>query len=71
MIDLSHVQNLMEQEVSRKEFLRYIGIAILSVVGITNLIKNLSQPLQLPVQTKTIEKNSQLSGGYGISAYGR
>lgn len=69
MIDLKHVHDLMEQEVSRKEFLRYVGVGLLSAVGITNIIKNLSQPLQLPTaQQPRVQKSTS---GYGMSPYGR
>ncbi len=67
MIDTSKVQTLLQQEVSRKEFLRYTAIAILSFIGVTNFLKNINQPLQL-VSSKS---SSNKSSGYGMSAYGR
>lgn len=69
MIDTSHVQELLEREVSRKEFLRYVGVAFLSVIGVTNLLKNLNQPLHLPAQSSSTRSNEL--PGYGMSAYGR
>lgn len=69
MIDTTHIHALMEREVSRKEFLRYVGVALLSIIGVTNFIKNLSQPLQLPA-TAPKQLDNKLSG-YGHSAYGR
>lgn len=68
MIDTRHLQELMEREVSRKEFLRYVGVAFLSVIGVSNIIKNLNQPLQLPNSQHTATKEVS---GYGMSAYGR
>ncbi len=69
MIDTKHIQELMEREVSRQEFLRYVGVAFLSIIGVSNLIKNLNQPLHLPVAAPK-QLDNKLPG-YGMSAYGR
>lgn len=37
------LQDLLEKKVSRREFLAYIGAAILAVTGITALLKTLGQ----------------------------
>ncbi len=55
----------MQKEVSRKEFLRYLGLALLAVIGITNLINNLQNTLSGERQKKL------QSNGYGSSVYGR
>ena len=68
MIDLSNFHELMEKDVSRKEFLSYVGVALLSVVGVGSFLKNLQQPLSL----NSIDKpGAKKVAGYGMSAYGR
>jgi arginine exporter protein ArgO len=57
----------MQQEISRKEFLRYVGIAFLSLFGVAAVLQNLSNTLGQP--SKKVEKKE--SSGYGYSAYGR
>lgn len=52
---------LLKQEMTRKEFLQYIGGALLVSFGITSLLKSL-------MQTKPHVQTSALD--YGSSAYG-
>jgi hypothetical protein len=69
MVVLEDFHELLQRDVSRQEFLRYIGIAILGLVGIASMLENLhkafgkSQPKQISQQGK--------SSGYGLSAYGQ
>jgi hypothetical protein len=51
---------LLEQEVDRKEFITYLGIALLTVLGISGLIHALSQPLH----------RGLLNRGFGSGTYG-
>ena len=55
----------MEKKVSRKEFLRYLGIILLSLIGITNILNNLQQIINKSTQ------QTKSSRGYGMSAYGK
>lgn len=64
MVDLN-INDLLQKEVSRKEFLKYIGVAILGVIGITQLLNNLQKSLA----PKQIEHKQPT--GYGASPYGR
>lgn len=50
---------LLQKDMTRKEFLQYVGGALLVAFGVTNLLKSLLQT-----------KPSQSSIGYGSSAYG-
>lgn len=70
---IEKVQDLLQQEVSRKEFLRYAAIALLSVVGVTNVLRNLQNVLgnDIGSTNKLTAKQKEASGGYGMSAYGR
>lgn len=53
--------NLLSREVNRAEFIRYIGIALLSMVGINTFIKYLHENVG--------DKSSKR--GYGSGAYGQ
>ena len=55
-------QNLMNKEVSRKEFLSIFGLAALSIFGFGTVIKMLTG--------KSLDKHSLLKEDYGASAYG-
>lgn len=61
------LDNLMRREVSRGDFLKFMGIALLGVIGVTGFFKNL-QKAMLP---EAAGKNRSVAAGYGRSAYGR
>lgn len=65
MVKLESVHDLLQKDVSRQEFLRYIGIGLLGLIGVTSMLQNLhlSSGQQTPKQART--------SGYGYSAYGR
>lgn len=65
MVGFDKFQDLLQQDVSRKEFLRYLGIALLSVIGVTSMLQNLQNAARTPIQ-----KNTN-AAGYGVSSYGR
>jgi len=57
------IQNLIQTEVSRKDFLKTLGFGILSIAGLGTLLKLLSgRSASLPFHSAT--------QGYGSSAYG-
>jgi hypothetical protein len=56
-----NIQELLHKEMSRKEFLRLIGVSLLAVGGISSLLKSFEH----------VGKTSQKTKGYGVSAYGR
>lgn len=58
---------MMQREISRAEFLKFIGIALLGFIGVIGFIKNLHEivPPQRPV------KKRQVAASYGRRAYGR
>lgn len=62
------VSNLLEREVSRSEFLKYIGVAFIGIFGITAFIKGLHE--HVPAQTAKMQQPTARAG-YGGSAYGR
>ncbi len=57
-------EGIMQREVSRVDFLKYMGVALLGVVGIVGFLKNLHEAVH------TGDKQSG-ANGYGRSAYGR
>ena len=61
------LDGVMAREVSRGEFLKLVGVALLGLIGVMGVLKNLHEIV--PAQTAT--KNHSASGGYGRSAYGR
>jgi hypothetical protein len=67
MIGFDNINELMKQEVSRKDFLRYIGVALLTLIGVAGVLKNLETSLG---GSKAKEINTK-PAGYGASAYGR
>lgn len=54
--------DLLSREVNRAEFIRYIGVALLSVIGINSFIKYLHDNVGNKQNTKR---------GYGGGAYGQ
>lgn len=55
------IESLLQQTMTRKEFLRYVGSAILVLFGISTVLKSLQT--NQSASTKT-------SMGYGSDAYG-
>jgi hypothetical protein len=58
-----HLQTVFEKPMNRKEFLGYIGAAILAVVGVSGMIKALLHHNGSPA-------SHSVADGYGSSGYG-
>lgn len=56
------IDELMQREMTRKEFLSVIGFGIASLVGLSAILELLG---------KTKSEPQQHSNGYGSNAYGR
>ncbi len=56
------VDELLKQEVSRKDFLQYIGVGLVSLVGLGGVVKALNIDVFKPAQP--------IVASYGGSAYG-
>ncbi|MCX6727590.1 MAG: hypothetical protein WCO19_00700 [Candidatus Saccharibacteria bacterium] len=66
MLGSEKLKNLMETPMSRKEFLRYMGIMLLSVIGVGNAISALSDS-----HKKALGPSSPLKrNGFGGGKYG-
>ncbi len=59
--------SMMQHEVNRGEFLKFMGIALLGLFGVVSFVKNLHEI----VPAHSLAKKQPASGGYGRSAYGR
>ena len=55
------LQNLMQKEMTRKEFLAAIGLALASILGFSSVLRLLTGK----------DHAQQSSGGYGSRTYGR
>lgn len=65
----TNIQTLFATEMDRKKFLAYAGTVLLSVVGITGVIKVLTQAHPTPSHQ---QKSYPIqTSGYGGSVYGQ
>jgi hypothetical protein len=62
MIAERQISDLLSTEMDRKEFLLYLGAATAGLLGLSTILKIITQPA---------EKHRQSSGGYGNSVYGK
>ncbi|HTE22465.1 MAG TPA: hypothetical protein VK674_05500 [Candidatus Limnocylindria bacterium] len=62
MIKMHKFQELLQRELSRKEFLQVVGLMILSAVGISGMLSNVDKSLN-PARTEGLDD-------YGASSYG-
>ncbi|HLA49169.1 MAG TPA: hypothetical protein VJY84_01330 [Candidatus Saccharimonadales bacterium] len=60
-----NLDHIMNSEVNRAEFMRYIGVAMLSMIGVVAFVRNLHS--LVPARNG---KKRAISG-YGGNAYGR
>ncbi|MDZ7786478.1 MAG: hypothetical protein U5L95_05155 [Candidatus Saccharibacteria bacterium] len=66
MLDFSKFQELLERDMTRKEFLQYLGMGLLGIVGVSSIANNLQKSGFVHRQT-----SEKPAAGYGMSAYGR
>jgi hypothetical protein len=57
------LEQLYETEMSRYDFLKYVGVIFLSVIGVTGLLHALTQ-------TQSRSPGTAVQHGYGSSPYG-
>jgi len=58
-----HISQLLSQELTRKQFLLYLGFLALILTGVSGLAKTLSDP-------KLTHKQSMATRGFGSGPYG-
>lgn len=61
------LDSMMSHELSRGEFLKFMGLALLGFIGVIGFFKNLFQIMP----AHTAAKKQLAPSGYGRSAYGR
>ena len=64
-----YIQKILTKEMTRKEFLTYFGLLILTVFGISALLKNISKlsPTKKQKVVASAERKSSFgTGGYGV-----
>jgi hypothetical protein len=64
----TQLDSLLNQEMDRKNFLRYSGGIVLALLGVTGLIRIL---LSSQKNTLAPTEAQKPSGGYGASRYGQ
>ena len=68
MINKKVIQAIQNQEMDRKEFLKYSGIVVVGLMGFRGLVSMLSLPDKPEVIVRTQEK--QATKGFGSGRYG-
>lgn len=64
-----HFKKILEQEISRKDFLQYVGMALIGLIGINSVISALSNPKKdfEFLQSKDKQSGRKFNGGrYGV-----
>ncbi len=69
----STLQDIMDKDMDRKDFLKHVGVGFAAIVGVTTAIKTMTQ-FSTQTQfgsTQTAQRGASTSSyGYGASAYG-
>lgn len=58
------LNDLLQKDISRQEFIKYLGVGFLALIGVTSLLNNLSA-------LHPSHNSKKVSHGYGDRAYGR
>jgi len=64
------IDTILKKEMSRKEFLGMIGLGIISMIGISSMLKNLGDSFGKQVKSSStgLEYGDSIYGGYGGGA---
>ena len=68
MFNLELLDKLLKKEMSRKDFLKHMAAFVVSMIGISTIIKNLANPMAKPKPSKSTaqKRNNSFGGGsYG------
>ena len=63
----NYLQKILTKEMTRKEFLVYLGMFFLTVTGVSTLLKNLSK---MDFNSKKTISSKVSKSGFGSRAYG-
>lgn len=61
------LQRLLAKSVTRREFLGYVGVLFLTIVGVSSLLKSIGELTTSPAKPAPIKPVNQ---GYGSNGYG-
>lgn len=64
MKEIDQLADMLSQEMTRRDFLVHIGVAVVSLVGIGSILKIISNPPK-----STINNRMPISHGYGYGNY--
>lgn len=62
------LENVLQQKLTRKEFIQYVGSGLMVLFGVSSLLKAIQTPLSKGTQTKVAQNSNNTS--YGSQAYG-
>lgn len=60
------IQNILQQDMDRKEFLSLVGASLIGVIGISKILKS----LESFNNDSSSSSKANAKAGYGASAYG-
>ncbi len=63
----SNLQNLLQQELTRKQFIQMLGVMVVSLLGFNNLISMLAK---MNHSTNTKKVAASAKDGFGSSKFG-
>lgn len=68
MIDKNIIQAIKDKEMDRKDFLKFSGLVVLSLVGVSKVVSLLTKPDSPKLVVN--KPNKQSTRGYGGGGYG-
>lgn len=63
MIDTKNIQELLKRKLTRKEFIQVIGLMLLSILGISSLLRNIDRSLGAKTKDDPTKYSSNQYGG--------
>lgn len=70
VINKNTLQNLRDQEMNRKDFLKYSGVVLLSLLGIKGIITLFEPSTRHQTIVNTTQKSETATKGFGSGKYG-
>lgn len=67
---LPQTNQLLNKEMTRKQFLQHVGLLILAVVGISNMLASFKNIFDLPARQPRVAQEEPKSKGFGSSKFG-
>lgn len=64
------LETILAKDVSRREFLAMIGLSVISVIGLSSLLKNVTKSLTMQSGQVEPPVSSSATAAYGDTTYG-